>query len=231
MTAEDTRTAILDAAEELLADRGYAGTSLRAVTGRAGANLAAVHYHLGSKEELAKAVLSRRIAPINAERLRVLDHLEQHAAPPAPQAIVRAFLAPALELAGDPGARPCRIMGRLVAEQPAFLRPWLAEQFRPVVLRFARALARALPHVSEPEVFWRLHFMVGSMTHTMLHAQLLPALTQGGAGEAGPGAVLERLVAFCTFGVTASAAEEDRGGGTSVAPAVERQIQQTEGRP
>ncbi|CAA9412384.1 MAG: Transcriptional regulator, AcrR family, partial [uncultured Rubrobacteraceae bacterium] len=44
-TATDTKTRILDAAERLFAERGFEGTSIRAVTAEAGANLAAVGYH------------------------------------------------------------------------------------------------------------------------------------------------------------------------------------------
>ena len=47
-----TKERLLDAAEELFAERGYAGTSLRAVTGAARVNLAAAHYHFGGKREL-----------------------------------------------------------------------------------------------------------------------------------------------------------------------------------
>ena len=76
MTADQPRQAILDATEELLAQAGFAGMSLRALTGRAGVNLAAVHYHYGSKEEVTRSALARRIGPVNKQRLRLLDELE-----------------------------------------------------------------------------------------------------------------------------------------------------------
>ena len=52
MASKDTKERILDAAERLFAAHGFAGTSLRAVTKEAGVNLAAVHYHFGTKEDL-----------------------------------------------------------------------------------------------------------------------------------------------------------------------------------
>ena len=48
----DTKQKILDAAEKLIAEQGYAATSLRQIIADAGVNLAAVHYHFGSKDEL-----------------------------------------------------------------------------------------------------------------------------------------------------------------------------------
>ena len=55
----DTKTSLLDAAEALFAELGIAGASMRAITARAGANLAAVHYHFGSKEGLVREVFRR----------------------------------------------------------------------------------------------------------------------------------------------------------------------------
>ena len=48
----DTKDKILDAAERLFADQGFAATSLRQITTEANVNLAAVNYHIKSKESL-----------------------------------------------------------------------------------------------------------------------------------------------------------------------------------
>ena len=73
----DTKTKILNAAEYLFASRGPNATSLRQVISRAKVNLAAIHYHFGSKESLLQAVLSRRLVPLNAGRLALLDKYER----------------------------------------------------------------------------------------------------------------------------------------------------------
>lgn len=52
MMTKDTKTALLQAAKELLLERGYADTSVRELTAVAGANLGAVNYHFGSREKL-----------------------------------------------------------------------------------------------------------------------------------------------------------------------------------
>ena len=75
MAPPDTRTRILDAAEHLFAERGFNGTSVRAITDLAGANLAAVGYHFGSKAELLAAVIRRVTEPIIAAQGAGLDRL------------------------------------------------------------------------------------------------------------------------------------------------------------
>src|ERR1700761_7290073 len=94
MAPPDTRTRILDAAERLFADRGYRGTSIRAVTDLAGANLAAVGYHFGSKAELLAAVARRVIEPITAAQTAGLDRLLARTPDPSVTELVEAFAGP-----------------------------------------------------------------------------------------------------------------------------------------
>ncbi len=71
-----TKTRILDTAEQLFAEKGYAATSIRNITTEAGVNLASVNYHFGSKETLLHQVFARRIGPVNEVRIRLLDEAE-----------------------------------------------------------------------------------------------------------------------------------------------------------
>jgi AcrR family transcriptional regulator len=52
MMVEDTKTALLHAAKQLMLERGYAGTSVRELAAVSGTNLGAVNYHFGSREKL-----------------------------------------------------------------------------------------------------------------------------------------------------------------------------------
>ncbi len=54
-----TRERILDTCERLFGEHGYSGTSVRAIADAAGVNLAAAHYHFGSKTQLLEAVFQR----------------------------------------------------------------------------------------------------------------------------------------------------------------------------
>ena len=79
MAKRSTKDRIMDAAEALFALNGSSGASLRAITRRAKVNLAAVHYHFGSKDRLLEAVLARRLLPLNAERIRRLETYQKEA--------------------------------------------------------------------------------------------------------------------------------------------------------
>ena len=95
-----TKDRILDAAESLFMEHGFEATSLRSITASADVNLAAANYHFGSKEELFQAVLTRRLDPMNQERLDLLTALERAAAPgPVTcEQILSAMFVPALSI-------------------------------------------------------------------------------------------------------------------------------------
>jgi AcrR family transcriptional regulator len=58
--AERTRTAILDAAAEVIEERGFAGASLSDILMRAGVTKGALYFHFSSKDELAHALITEQ---------------------------------------------------------------------------------------------------------------------------------------------------------------------------
>jgi AcrR family transcriptional regulator len=68
---QPTRDRILTVARALFAQNGYRGTSVRAITKQAGANLGAVTYHFGTKEALYEAVIDSLVGPLE-ERVRAV---------------------------------------------------------------------------------------------------------------------------------------------------------------
>ena len=199
----DTKTSLLDAAERLFAELGIAGASMRAVTRAADANLAAVHYHFGSKEGLVRAVFRRRLTPLNRERIARLDDLLATGRARDVEAIVEAFVGPPLRMIGsEPGGRAfAQLLARAVQEPGAGSRELVLEEFREVIGRFAAALAKALPSLSREEVLWRLHFMIGSLSFTAGLGFLVERFAGAPVATGDPAPVIARLVTFLTGGL------------------------------
>src|SRR3954469_19683508 len=121
----ETRTRILDAAEELFMQHGFEGTSMRLLTTKAGVNLAAVNYHFGSKHALVEAVFRRRLDPMNAARIAELATLETEGGVASTGAIIRAFISPGLRLMADGkdgGRNFTRLLGRTYTEPNKLVR-------------------------------------------------------------------------------------------------------------
>ncbi len=163
-----TKDRILGAAEELFAQYGFAGTSLRQVTSRADVNIAAVNYHFGSKENLVNEVFRRRMDEMSERRLALLR--EAMARQPGElEPILAAFVEPALALAQDRhgGGAFIRVIARAYAEKNDGLRKFLSDRYGHVLREFAKAIAVCVPGLSKEELYWRLDFLAGALTYAM----------------------------------------------------------------
>jgi len=220
-SADGTKARILDAAEELFMEHGFEATSLRLITTAAGVNLAAANYHFGSKEELFQAVLTRRLDPMNRERLRLLAAYESAGkdgnTPLTCEKIISAMFIPALRLARDHeqgGKNFLRLLGRAYADPAPFIREFLSSQYAEMIARFRHAFALALPHVPREELSWRLHFTMGALSYTLAGTDALKMIAQFQPGQAeNDELVLRRLAPFLAAGLrspVAGAADEHR---------------------
>jgi AcrR family transcriptional regulator len=195
----ETKDKILDAAERLFGEQGYSETSLRHIIADAGVNLAAIHYHFGSKEDLLLQLIRRRAEPINQARLEALGRFEAEAGtePVAVEKILEAFLAPAAHAAAH---RPelLRLMGRMHAER--VMPDGIKSEFEPMVNRFIAAMRRALPDLPEQELIWRLRAGTGATAFTMLESS---------SDSEDLDRRVRRLIAFVSGGLRAPAGAPD----------------------
>lgn len=201
---------ILDTAERLFARDGYHAASLRKITGEAGVNLGSVNYHFNSKHGLLEAVLRRRLAALNEERLNMLDaalaFAEAEKRPPAVREILRAFLEPTLRLLSeDPGnAHFIMLIGRVFYESDDTARKLFLKAMSPVIGRFFEALGRALPDIPRPVLLRRLLFTLGAMGSTLsLTGRKADIAFPGTPLDWNPDHLLQQLLAFAQAGMEA----------------------------
>lgn len=196
----DTKHKILETAERLIGEQGYSGTSLRQIIAEAEVNLAAIHYHFGSKEELVDELILRKVAPVNVERMARMDALEANPSALTVRGALEAMLWP-MAHAADRDPRFVRLMGRMLSE--GHLHTIVKKHFGTVSERFLVLLRRALPHLSEDEAMWRAHFATGALAHTMCGA---PDPTGKGASGGSFRGRIARLIAFLEGGFQAAPA-------------------------
>lgn len=200
MATPDTRTQLLDAAERLLAEHGYRGTSVRAITRLAGANLAAVGYHFGSKAELMAAVARRVAEPITAAQCAGLDDLLARSPDPSVGELVEAFAGPLFDEmpAGDEGgARTSRLIVTILSDPAEETRSWTGPAEDAVRERYFAAFARVLPGLSPEELWFRIRgiLAVTAVDRLQVHQQPSPGCASPVAGEAARGWAITFLTA------------------------------------
>jgi AcrR family transcriptional regulator len=114
--AKPVRQRLIDAAEQLFAEHGWNGVSIRTIANAADVSLAALNYHFGEKENLLAEIFAARARPIAEKRMRLLT--EVNANPSATlEDVIEAFLRPAL--ATGSASRACANACRPFRRKPS----------------------------------------------------------------------------------------------------------------
>jgi AcrR family transcriptional regulator len=194
---ERTRQRLIQAARALVAERGRAGVTLRAIAEAADANVAAVSYHFGSTDALLHSTIEEALEALTQAQIDGLERLGDSA---SLAEIAAAWAGPAVDaLSGPPTeARTLIRIAAQTATDPS-------DDFRERVLTagtradptLLAALRRVLPEVSDDQLRFRkecaagiLHFMAtGVMRYDLEHKTpdevgglLIPAITGALAG-------------------------------------------------
>ena len=209
MAQKDTVKSILNAAEELFSERGFAETSLRNITTRAGVNLAAVNYHFGSKKALIQAVFARFLAPFCVQLEQDLLEMAQRGpeqTPTLPE-LLMLLSSTALKAGHDSPRRLAifmRLLGLAYTQGQGHLRRFLQKEYAPVFNAFMNLVKAASPDLSDEERFWRIHFTLGAAVFTLSGADSLSAMAQHDIGKGSDVAqVIEKLIPFLASGFNA----------------------------
>jgi len=207
MSQLDTKTRILDAAEQLFARDGFHITSMRTLTERADVNLAAVNYHFGSKEKLLQAVFARRLGPLDKiRRQRIEAVLAQATAdsnPPQVRELLLAFIGPIIEFRSSaPGAENfLTLIGRSLSEPDETVRGYFIQQVLPIFTLLFESLQKALPQLPENILMTRLQFIMGAMSHMMCNSARQGQLPPGFPTPLKTDQMVTELVNFVTRGL------------------------------
>ncbi|NER79411.1 MAG: TetR/AcrR family transcriptional regulator [Leptolyngbya sp. SIO1D8] len=198
----DTKEQILSVAERLFAERGFAGTTLRNVVSEAGVNLAAVHYHFGSKEDLFRAVVARFARPIVERELALLTQLQAETELPSVEAILTVLLKPCLEILvenEDGQLIRAQFMGRCRTE-PEPIQSIANEEFSAATEAFLDALQRILPEQSRSQLSWKFDLVIASLIRVQTEAGQPYALLKSNKRE-DIEATTQQLVKFLSPGM------------------------------
>ncbi|MCL1038262.1 TetR/AcrR family transcriptional regulator [Shewanella submarina] len=203
----DTKTRILDAAEKLFAERGFSETSLRLITSKAEVNLASVNYHFGSKKELIRAVLARYLdvfMPLATDELKQLREEKQQI--PLEQ-VFSVLVNPLLELnklRPDGTTLFLQLLGRGYIESQGHLRWFITTHYGEHLSFFVDAVSESVPEIPKADMFWRLHFTLGTIVFTMASADALMEIAAADFNEQNDiEAVIRKVIPYMAAGVNA----------------------------
>lgn len=144
----ETQIKLIEAAEHEFALRGYHGASVREITRRAGANVAAINYHFGSKETLFVEMIRFRIEPINELRFQLLEAALTRSSgaplklPELIDILVRPLVEKYLDQSAVQNSYFLKALGRGMTEESGFMINISHDILAKLIERFTAELAR-----------------------------------------------------------------------------------------
>lgn len=201
-----TRTRIVRTAEDHFARNGFFATSMRQLTRDAGVNVAAIHYHFGSKEILFIEVLNQCILPF-VKLVQSNLHELAHGHDMGVEELVSGFAAACVQYSEADERQAVvvtRLLSRLMLDEYRNFREILAREYRDIVEHYFQAFQRCLPDCPEETVRWRMHFALSTMFNAFAGNDVLKALaSREWVNARNPAQVAHFVVPFVVAGLKA----------------------------
>jgi len=201
---EVMRERILDAAEELFAEHGFDGVTVRQVTRKASVDVALAHYYFGTKRGLFDSVFLRRAAILNEARLKAIDDFQINPGPGGAtiEGFIQAFLDPVMErwANGGPGWKSYLAIVAQVNNTPKWGGETMARYFDPVIHRLIDALRGIMPGAHDIDLYWSYQFLSGTLTLTFAETGRIDRLSSGLCHSSDYDAVRDRMAPFAAAG-------------------------------
>jgi AcrR family transcriptional regulator len=201
-----TLKTILDTAEDLFAQLGYFGVTIKDVADRMGIHPALIHYYFDGKKALFDGVFERRVEYAITTRTAGLDAYEaQVAGHPTIEGALRAYYDGAFDvyIKGDEGWRN---FGRIFAQvnnAPGYGAEKMDTYFDPLVLRLIDLLQKALPDAKPEDLFWSFQFTSGAYSLILSRTGRIDRLSGNLCASDDFQAVRDRFVTFMAGGFDA----------------------------
>ena len=197
---------ILDTSEELFAQLGYFGVTIKDVADRMGIHPALIHYYFDGKKALFDAVFERRVQYAVTVRTAGLDAYEAEAGDhPTLEGALRAYYDGAFDVyvEGDEGWRNFGRIFSQVNNAPGYGAEKMDTYFDPLVLRLIGLLQKALPDAQPEDLFWSFQFTSGAYSLILSRTGRIDRLSSNLCRSDDFGAVRDRFVTFMAAGFEA----------------------------
>ncbi len=193
---------ILDAAEMLFADRGYAAATMRDIAQEADVPVSLITHHFSTKEELFRQVIDRRIHEQVGVTLAEIATARVAAGnrPVDLEKLIRVYFEPMVErsASGDPGWKNyARLMGRAMTSRQyeQFMKPMISV-YDTVHDAFAIEVRRNFPDADERRLHWAMYFLHATMLHVLVESGMVDRQSDGLCKSSELEAILDEMVPF-----------------------------------
>ena len=209
--AKGVRDRLLDSAEQLFAERGFDGTSIRDLAAAAGCNIASVNYYFGGKEKLYIEIWRSHLHLLRETRIASIDKvLSESGGKPSLEDLLRsfahAFIGPLVDESGGP--RLIKLMAREMIDPHLPPSMFGDDVIQPTLSAMQQALAKVCPDLPESKVPLVVFSLIGQLVHTIRVKMMLHSMDNEALAMFEPEKVIDHIVAFSAAGIRAYAGGE-----------------------
>lgn len=161
---------LLDVAEELFCEHGFAGTSVRDIAAEAKCNLASVSYYFGGKEKLYTDVWRRHLLVMRDSQIASIEKvMSANQGKPRLEELLRSFAEAFLGSLVDEtrGSRLFQLMMREMVDRRLPLDMFVDEVINPTLDAMQKALVRTCPGLLESQTALAVFSIVGQLIHAV----------------------------------------------------------------
>jgi len=200
--SRDTKGVILRSAEELFANGGLHGTSIRNIAIAANVPPALVLYYFKSKNELYHEIFRYRAEALGEVREKRLSLLLRKTARPDLREALDAMVRPWIELRYEPGGVAyARLIAREVSDPNEASRGIIGKTLDPIARRFLQVLMDAVPELPQAKVHWAYHFLIAALVWIMANTGRIQRLSEGRCDVDDPETVIRETIDFFASGI------------------------------
>ncbi len=204
-----TRERILDAAEALIAERGFDATSIREIAARSGDTIGTLSYHFKSKDLLLIEVVHRRFdALAELRRSMYAGFRARTGGTPSLEDAITAITVPFLERAmcgGEAWQSYTALIGRMMYVGDRANYQAIAELTDPVARELLGWLRAAAPQASPVDIGYAYQFIIGCLMDcsSQMENDRIRRITDGACSASSYDEIMGRFLIFITAGARA----------------------------
>jgi AcrR family transcriptional regulator len=205
--AKTTRQRLLKAAEEMFAQKGFDGTSIRDITTKAKRGPASVNYFFGDKRELYEELFRLRLREMCESRLNAIKTVMSEKGKPTLEKLFHVYCIDFLKPFADPqqSQRSLQLFFREMAESRLPRNMFLDELAAPTLTAMEEAIAVICPNINKHDAMMCVLSITGQLVHIMQVKVLFDGAQGHSIASINIDESIDHIIKFSTAGIGAYA--------------------------
>jgi AcrR family transcriptional regulator len=211
--AKDVRNRLLDVAEKLFSERGFADTSVRDITAEANCNVAAVNYHFGSKEKLYTDVWRHNLLLLRDNQITSIEKVMlENQGTPRLEDLLKSFAETFIGSLVDEtkSTRLLKLMMREMLDRHLPPDMFADEVIKPTLGAMQKALLKTCPGLQESQTALIVFSIVGQLIHAVRIRTMFGQSNRDDLLIFNLSEMVDHIIKFSAAGIRACAGEKTK---------------------